>query len=602
MSRRTTYFATVCMALGLLLGNSAVAEEPTRIGDFALLDQNGKHHKLSWYGDHAAIVIFIQGNGCPIVRNSVPELKAIRDEYAAQGVQFFMLNPQSQDTRSSVAAEAQDLDYDFPILMDESQLIAETLGVDRTSETFIINPKTMEIVYRGPIDDRLHYETQKAEAQNFYLRDALDSYLAGEALAGDVPEAPGCLITFPAKDQHAKNPPSYSADVAPILIENCVQCHHDGGIGPWSMTDHAMVRGWSRMMKEVLLTRRMPPGQIDPHVGRPIQDSTGLSIDELQTLVHWIDAGAPGDDSPDPLAALEFEDTTFSMGEPDIVLKVPAQEIPATGILDYRYVPVPMNLDEDIWIKAVEYVPGDRKVLHHIITYLSSPADRASARETDDGGLGDSLGGFAPGRQPDIWRDDSGALVRAGSSLLLQMHYTTSGKASVDETLIGIYLHDKPPQYVMSGGSAGQRRFLIPPNAKEYKLEGVQEIERDALLYGLMPHMHYRGKYMNYTAEYPDGTSEILLSVPKYDFNWQFNYQLAEPVFLPAGTRLVARGAMDNSDRNPYNPNPDMPVRFGLQTMHEMFFGFTTYRYVDDTPESMNAKRLEASPNDVANR
>ena len=215
------------------------------------------------------------------------------------------------------------------------------------------------------------------------------------------------------------------------------------------------------MMKEVLLTRRMPPGQIDPHVGRPIQDSTGLSVDELQTLVHWIDAGAPADDGPDPLAALEFEDTTFSLGEPDIVLKVPAQEIPATGILDYRYVPVPMNLDEDIWIKAVEYVPGDRKVLHHIITYVSSPADRASAREADDGGLGDSLGGFAPGRQPDIWRDNSGALVRAGSSLLLQMHYTTSGKASVDETLIGIYLHDKPPQYVMSGGSAGQRRFLI---------------------------------------------------------------------------------------------------------------------------------------------
>ena len=581
----------VVMALWLFAGHTAMAADSHRIGDFALLDQTGKHHKLSWYGDQKAVVIFVQGNGCPIVRNSVPELRAIRDDYRDRDVQFFMLNPQPQDTRDRINAEAADFGYDFPILVDETQLIAESMGVDRTSETFIINPETREVIYRGPIDDRLHYETQKTEAANNYLRDALDAYLAGEALPTDVPEAPGCLINFAARDAHEQAPPSYSADVAPILENHCVKCHHVGGIAPWAMTEHAMVQGWSRMMKEVLLTRRMPPGQLDPHVGRPIQEAAGLSPEELQTLVHWIDAGAPGDDQPDPLQSLAFSDAKFSLGEPDIVLTVPAQDIPATGVIDYRYVPVPLNLEEDVWIRAVGYVPGDRQVLHHIITYVSSPADRTAGVEQDDGGLGESLGGFAPGRQPDIWRDDSGALIRAGSSLLLQMHYTTTGKATVDETQIGIYLHDAPPKYVMSGGSAGQRRFLIPPRAKEHQLEGVQEFERDALLYGLMPHMHYRGKYMKYIAEYPDGSSEVLLSVPKYDFNWQFNYQLQEPVFIPAGTRLIARGAMDNSDRNPYNPNPNIPVRFGLQTMHEMFFGFTTYRYLDDTPENIMANR-----------
>jgi peroxiredoxin len=583
-------------ALMLLFSQAGHGFERYRIGDFALLDETGKYHKLSWYGDQKAVVIFVQGNGCPIVRNSAPELRAIRDAYADRGVQVFMLNPQMQDNRGSIAAEAADLGFDIPVLVDEAQLIAESLGVDRTSETFIINPATLEVVYRGPIDDRLHYETQKTEPQNRYLRDALDAHLAGTALPTDVPEAPGCLINFAAKDAHAQQVPSYSADIAPILEQHCVKCHHVGGIGPWAMTEHAMVRGWSRMMKEVLLTRRMPPGQLDPHLGRPIQEAAGLSPEELQTLVHWIDAGAPGDDAPDPLKALTFSNATFSLGEPDIVLTVPAQEIPATGVLDYRYVPVPLNLDRDVWVRAVEYVPGDRKVLHHIITYLSSPADRSAGLVRDEGALGDSIGGFAPGRQPDIWRDDSGALIRAGSSLLLQMHYTTSGKATVDETQIGIFLHDAPPKYVMSGGSAGQRRFLIPPGAKEHKLEGVQEFERDAYLYALMPHMHYRGKYMKYIAEYPDGSSEVLLSVPKYDFNWQFNYQLEEPVFIPAGTRLVARGAMDNSDRNPYNPNPNMPVRFGLQTMHEMFFGFTSYRYVGDTPENRVANR--ATPPD----
>jgi hypothetical protein len=357
------------------------------------------------------------------------------------------------------------------------------------------------------------------------------------------------------------------------------------------MSSHAMVQGWSKMMREVVMTRRMPPGQIDTHVGRPIQETAGLTVEEQQTLVHWIDAGAPGDDAGDPLAVLEFNNPRYTLGESDIVLKVPAQSIPATGVIDYRYVPVELNLDRDIWIRAMETVPGDRQVLHHVIAYVSSPADKTVRGRQTGAANGESLGGFAPGRQPDVFRDNSGRLVRKGSNLLLQMHYTTSGKATVDETEIGLFLYDEPPAHVMAGGVAGQRRFLIPPHAKEHKLEGEQLIERDAYLYSLMPHMHYRGKYMSYTAEYPDGRSEVLLSVPRYEFNWQFNYQLEEPVFLPAGTRLIARGAMDNSDRNPFNPDPSRPVHFGLQTKHEMFFGFTTLRYVGDTPEQRVANR-----------
>ncbi len=187
-------------------------------------------------------------------------------------------------------------------------------------------------------------------------------------------------------------------------------------------------------------------------------------------------------------------------------------------------------------------------------------------------------------------------MIPKGSNLLLQMHYTTSGKETVDETEVGIYIHDEPPTYIMSGAVAGQRRFLIPAHAKEHKLQGEQLIEKDAYLYSMTPHMHFRGKYMSYTAEYPDGTSEVLLSVPKYEFNWQFSYELKEPLFLPAGTRLVANGAMDNSDRNRANPDPTRPVHFGLQTKHEMFFGFITLRYVGATPQSLD----EAAEDDVA--
>ena len=581
---RIAFLIVACLCCGI----SYASDTPARIGDFSLLDQHGVFHQLSWYDDHEAVVLFVQGNGCPIVRNGAPTLKALRDEYASRNVAFFMLNPQPQDDRDSIAAEAQEFSYDFPILVDESQLVAESLGVDRTAEVFVIDPKTREVLYRGPIDDRLGYESQKPKASKHYLRDALDAALSGETIANTQVDSPGCLINFPARERHQKQPVSYTADVAPLLIDKCVGCHHKGGIGPWSMSDHTMVQGWSKMMKEVLLTRRMPPGQIDPHVGKPIEDMVEMTPGELQTLVHWIDAGAPIEaGAEDPLAAVVFNDTKWSLGEPDIVLKVPAQAIPATGIIDYRFIPVELNLDRDIWIRAIEFIPGDPQVLHHIITYLSSPADKNARNKNDGDSRDESIGGFAPGRQPDQYRDNSGRLIRKGSNLLLQMHYTTSGKPTVDETEVGLYIYDEPPKYVMDGGVAGQRRFMIPPHAKEHLLEGEMLIERDAYLYGMTPHMHYRGKYMSYWAEYPDGSSELLLSVPKYEFNWQFSYQLQKPQFLPAGTRLVARGAMDNSAQNRFNPNPERPVMFGLQTKHEMFFGFLTLRYVGDTPESV---------------
>ena len=341
------------------------------------------------------------------------------------------------------------------------------------------------------------------------------------------------------------------------------------------------------MIREVVMTRRMPPGQIDTHVGKPILNAAGLTVAQRQKLIHWIDAGAPLDGDVDPLARLTFDDPEFQLGEPDLVYTVPPQTVPATGVIDYRYIPVPLNLDRDVWIRAIEFVPGDRAVLHHVIAYLSSPADRRTRGGATGVARGESIGGFAPGRQPDEFGADAGRLIPKGSTLLLQMHYTTTGKETVDATRVGLYIHREPPKHVMAGGVAGERRFMVPPHAKEHRLEGEQLIERDAYLYAMTPHMHYRGKYMSYTAIYPDGQSELLLSVPRYDFNWQFSYQLQDPLFLPAGTRLVARGAMDNSARNPGNPDPTQPVYFGLQTRHEMYFGFTTLRYVGDTPQSL---------------
>lgn len=549
----------VCL-IAAICGSFHSAFAQSSVGDFALLDHQGKLHQLSYYGDHQAVVMVAHQLDKTTAEGKLSLLKSLRSDPANNKAVFLFIN--TTDDRDQISIDSAASDSDIPVLIDEARLVSETLGLSGGADAVVIDPGSMTMLYRGVADESI-----------------------AAAIAGDASRIAGNAAST---DSTA----SYARDIVPILQNNCVSCHHDGGIGPWSMSSHGMIKGWSKMMREVVMTRRMPPGQIDQHVGKAIQETAGLTAKEQRTLVHWIDAGAPMDaDQQDPLKDLRFENPRYTLGEPDIILKVPAQTIPATGVIDYRYVPVELNLERDVWVRAMETIPGDRQVLHHVIAYVSSPADKTVRGRQTGAANGESLGGFAPGRQPDVFRDDSGRLLSKGSNLLLQMHYTTSGKETVDETEIGLYIYDQPPTHVMAGGVAGQRRFLIPPHAKEHKLEGEQLIERDAYLYSLMPHMHYRGKYMRYSAVYPDGSSEILLSVPRYEFNWQFNYQLVEPLFLPAGTRLVANGAMDNSARNPFNPDPDKPVHFGLQTKHEMFFGFTTLRYIGDSPQHKLAGR-----------
>ena len=559
------------LALFFSLATPTLANE--RIGDFALLDDQGKFHQLSYYGDYSAVAVLVSGLSSKADQEQLSAFAAVAKAHADEVV-FLVLNPNPSTDRGAARTVLDDLQVDLPVLMDESQLVAKNLSAKAYGEVFVLNPQTATLMHRTNTADL----TQVLMTMTDGLTQA-STQLASTTVTGE-------------EIQYASvGAVSYNDDIVPILERNCVSCHHDGAIAPWSMSSHAMVMGWSPMMKEVVMTKRMPPGQIDPHVGMPIKDVAGLTIEEKQKLIQWIDQGSPRGEGPDLLTALEFDDPEFSLGEPDIVLDVTPQAIPATGVIDYRYVPVELNLDKDVWVSGIEFLPGDRQVLHHVITYLQSPADKTEDDGRNNDGTGLGIGGFAPGRQPDAFQDNSGRLIPAGSNLLLQMHYTTSGRETVDATRIGIFLHDEPPKYVMSGGVAGQRRFMIPPGAKEHRLRGEELIERDAYLYEMMPHMHFRGKYMSYAAQFPDGTSKTLLSVPKYDFNWQFKYELEEPLFLPAGTKLIAKGAMDNSDRNLGNPDPTRPVFFGLQTMHEMFFGFTTIRYVGDVPETQMADR-----------
>ena len=327
----------------LLIGCSAIPETPQSldiaIDDFGLYDQRDDFNTLYEHSDASAIVLFIQGNGCPIVRNAVHSLNAIRDEYAPKGVQFLMLNANLQDDRESIRQEADAFSIDYPILIDETQLVAEALDLHRTAEALVIDPKTWHILYRGPIDDRLNYEAQKPSASNHYLADALIAHLKGGEVAIKAVASPGCLIALPGKNRAQHEQISYAKQVAPILRNKCVPCHQPGGIAPFDMTDYKEVAGWSPMMREVVRTRRMPPWHADPHIGTFSNDMS-LTSEEEQTLVHWIEAGSPRGDGPDPLSENRTQATTWAYGEPDLVIALERQEIPATGI----HMPVPIAI------------------------------------------------------------------------------------------------------------------------------------------------------------------------------------------------------------------------------------------------------------------
>src|SRR5262245_49675755 len=308
-----------CMAAltAFWLAAPALALAPGDVVDnFRLLDQNGKSHELYYSSDMKAVVIMVQGNGCPIVRQALPALKEIRDQYQVQGVEFLLLNSNLQDKRDAVAAEAKEFSIDFPILLDESQLIGESLGDVRTSEVFVINPKGWKLAYRGPMDDRLSYEKQRPAAGKHYLTDALDDMLAGQPVKVAKADGVGCLVNFPdrgkkAEAAHAKI--SYSDQIGPMLQDKCTACHQVGGVGPWAMTNYDMVKGFAPMIREVVRTMRMPPWHADPHYGT-FAGARALSDDQRKLLVHWIEAGAPRGTGPDPLLSVKPDTSEWKHG------------------------------------------------------------------------------------------------------------------------------------------------------------------------------------------------------------------------------------------------------------------------------------------------
>mgnify|MGYP002621554576 FL=1 len=584
---------TVCLSWAESPEPAEVAE---RVVNFQLIDANGTSHELYRYRDAKAIVLFYQGNGCPIVRQTFAEVMRLRDAYSEEGVVFLQINANPQDTREEVLEELDDFGVDIPVLMDERQSVTRALGVTRVAEAIVINPQRWRVVYRGAVDDRFDYGTRREEANHEFLKNALDAFLAGEDPDPARTETKGCLIHIRPEPEQV----SYVHDVAPIIAEKCVVCHAPGLVGPFALASHRDVAGWSRMIEEVVLTKRMPPWNADPHVGRFANDWT-LTKDEEHILLAWLRAGTPRDEGDDPLVVAAAEaaapesgegNYAWTLGEPDLVVSLPEPvAIPATGLMPYEYVRVSLDLEEDLWVTATEIIPTDHSVTHHALVFVEFPPKYRHLQRDVKGGLEGYFAAFVPGQGADQFPEGSGKFLPKGSRLIFQMHYTPNGKATTDQTVLGLHTQRTPPASLLDARSVYNNRVQIPPHAEEHEMRASYRLEEDIILQGMWPHMHYRGKHFAFEAVLPDGDRVPLLSVPRYDFNWQILYRLEEPMFLPAGTRLVCTGAHDNSAGNPANPDPDAWVGFGEQTFDEMFVGYMVYTLVNERPEDWVAGR-----------
>jgi hypothetical protein len=401
-------------------------------------------------------------------------------------------------------------------------------------------------------------------------------------------------LAFLAASAAGAATPTYHRDVAPILAKHCQGCHRAGEIGPMQFTSYKETRPWAAAIKASVASKRMPPWFADPAHGKFANDRS-MPLADIQTLVSWVDGGAP-EGSPGKAAPAPKFLEGWNIPQPDLTLSLAQPfEVPKSGEVDYQYIVIPTGLTEDKWVRMVEARPTDRSVVHHIVIYIRDPKSKwlrgeaqpgvpyVPPKKDDKGRDRDDIGGagseiltiYTPGNLPDIWKANQAKFLPAGSDLVFQMHYTPNGKnAAKDQSRIGLVFANQAPEERILTMAISNSKFAIPPGDPNYKVDARITMPNKAQLLSFFPHMHLRGKAFAYDLQQPGKEKETLLNVPRYDFNWQLTYKFAEPITLEPGAKIGAAGWFDNSPNNKYNPDPTATVRFGEQSAEEMMIGF----------------------------
>jgi len=391
-------------------------------------------------------------------------------------------------------------------------------------------------------------------------------------------------------------PPTFTKDVAPILYKNCASCHRTGEIAPMSLLTYEQARPWAKSIREKVAQGQMPPWHATNPIGTFSNDRRLSDLDK-STLIRWAEAGAPQGDPKDLPPQPKFAEG-WEIGTPDVVLSMAKPfNVTAKGTIAYQYFTIPTNFTEDKWVQAIEVRPGTRSVVHHVLVFERVKSVRPAAPafvsvipkvpppsdpNADQGQLGPGtlIATTAPGTNAMIYEPGEAVKVPAGSELIFQVHYTANGKEATDQSSVGMVFAKEPPKQEIHNSAFLNFMLKLPPGSDNQAVDSAIEFTQDVHITALFPHTHLRGKSWEYRLVYPDGHSDVVLAVPKYDFNWQTYYVFTKPLAVTKGSRLEATAHYDNSVNNLSNPDPKAEVRWGDQTWQEMQYSGITY-YVD---------------------
>lgn len=582
--------------------NEAITTAKGDVDNFALLDHKGEWHELYRHNDAKAVVIISQGNDCPIIQKYSSVITEQINFFSPQGVVFYLLNSNTNDDRKSIIQEAETFEFKLPILMDPSQVVAEVLGVTRTCEAVVIDPRGWKIIYRGAIDDRLDYGVNKITARNHYLKNALEALVQGKKTELKTVPAKGCLITF-------KKPKSisYEKEIAPVFINKCLNCHSEHGKYVPFFDSYEKVAGWTAMSKETILTDRMPPYSIDRHYGEYDQDLS-LTSEEKRLLVSWFNAGAPKESSEgDPLKSYVPKRKFRNFDKlPKLMYRISTDKpaiIPPEGTTEYLYTQLGGEVPHDIWLRGFNTISTNPRQLHHLsLIVVSKPLDfykRLAEKQfpekdkflknRPDGDLPTFLLAsminyenknpdgpyfrsqiFAAGKkQPFYFGEKFTVHIPKGSFLILEAHYMGNGKTEQEQTTVEFLgsKNRRPGKFLLKTKTIINRKFSIPPMVKNFAvLTNEWKPEQDIMIISALAHLHMRGKSVVVEKREPGSkVFEPFISVPNYYYGWQTGSQIKpkKPVPVKKGSSFRGECRYDNSPQNPNNPDPMQTVNFG---------------------------------------
>ena len=577
--------SAVAVLLAVLPAFAAEPPAPlgVRVADFTLKDAvAGKDWAFAEQTREAkATVVLFVNPSCPVSIAYAPSYAKLHKKYGARGVAFVAIDSHPTDTAADIAAHAKDHGIPFPILSDDGTKLADRFAVERAPTAFVLD-SGRTVRYKGRIDDQFSPMVAKPKATTHELTDALDAVLKGEEVKVSYVPAVGCKLTRERKPVAVGAAVTYHQNVSRILQAKCQDCHRSGEPAPFSLLTYKQARGWADMIREVVADDTMPPWHAEAPRGHFLNDRR-LDDEQKKTLLAWVDQGCPEGDPKDGPAPKTFVDGWRLTKKPDLIyameksIDVPAQYLYGIAAMPYQYIPAGGKFEEDTWVQEVEIRPGFRSAIHHVIAYVIPPGKSMYDVAGPDFGKY-MLCAYVPGDDAIIFPEGMAKKVPKGAQILFEIHYTPNGKPGRDQSVIGIVRSKEPPKYVSTSDAIFNEKFEIPPGDANHEVVARRRFKDEVMLTALTPHMHLRGKAFKYELlDGETGKTETLLSVPKYDFNWQVAYMLAKPRRIPAKSVITCTAVYDNSDKNPVNPNPKDKIRWGEQTWEEMMIGFVEY-------------------------